>query len=94
MTKKKIMDVVNQDGASISINGISTLRRDIHEDYFEKGKTIDRLTLEFSDAVKEHIEITSREYAGIMAEIEQATRDHMQRVTDKLINDIRAGYIH
>ena len=93
MTKKKIMDLVNQDRGILSINTFSRLVRAVYEQK-DPNRHIDRLELVFEAPLIENIPIKARDYAGIMEEIAIVTEDHMKRLSKKLISDIKAGYIY
>ena len=92
--KQEITALINSAEGRCRINSISTLNR------FTKnaaGLDCDVLKLEFNTTFfpRCHVydnTIKSREYAGIIAECEQITRETLQRISDKLCSDIRAGY--
>ena len=92
--KQEITALINSAEGRCRINHISTLNR-LTKD--AAGLDCDVLKLEFNTTFfpRCHVydnTIKSREYAGIIAECEQITRETLQGISDQLCSDIRAGY--
>lgn len=92
--KQEITALVNSAEGRCRINHVSELKR-LTKD--AAGLDCDVLKLEFNTTFfpRCHVydnTIKSREYAGIIAECEQITRETLQRISDQLCSDIRAGY--
>jgi hypothetical protein len=94
--KKEIMQLVNSDSGMLKLNAISRLVRDVNDLF---GMHHDNLSIEFLDVngdartFQGSYRISSRTFAGIVAECEEYTRIHLQRCTDQLCSNLKNGYI-
>lgn len=91
--KKEIMAAVNSENVDVKINNISYLHR------WKKdalGEDVDRMTINFSYVAGVRggwtKEIESRDYDGIIEEIEDATNEYMRNCAEQMIKNLRAGY--
>lgn len=91
--KKEILAAINSENATVRINGIAYLKR------WKKdalGNDVDRMMITFAyvAGIKGgwQREIESRDYNGIIAEIEEATSEYMSMCAEQLTKNIRAGY--
>lgn len=93
--KKEILELVsNQNSGYFRINNISVLHRWTKNGI---GDKVDELALNFDNIngvnfSPSSIRIKSRDYDGIIAECEEATRLFISEVTKSLCKDLRAGY--
>lgn len=95
--KKEIMRLVNSDEKEARVyrlNNVSFLRR---WNYDGLGNRVDILELFFDNVngVNYSIyntRIKSRDYEGIMQEIEKLTEKFFKEVTKRTIKDLKAGY--
>lgn len=95
MKKSDIMKLVNSSEGIIRINPICTLRRWTVDSL--GNRPVDRLSLDF-DSINGmgrfvgFVEIQSREYSGIIAEIESAIKAKMEEVSACLCTALKNGY--
>lgn len=92
--KNEILTLIASPAGSFRVNSISVLVR-ATADYF--GNKTDRLFLDF-DTINgiqycARTEITARDYAGIIAEIDEATATFMAEVTRRIRSDLKAGLV-
>lgn len=91
--KKEIMAAIDQDEATVKLNSISYLKR-WRKDY--KGADVDFMEITFSYVVgikggKRYL-IQSRDYDGIVAEINQYTADYLKECAETAAKNLQAGY--
>ena len=95
MKKSDLMNLIKSDEGTLRVNPICTLRRWTVDPLYDKK--VDRLVLDFSaiDGLGRFCgsaEIESREYDGIVCEIEKAIYEKMKQATDYLISALKNGY--
>lgn len=95
MKKSEIMNLINSEEGRIRINPICTLSRWTVDPLYNEA--VDGLNLEFDNIngmgrFSGIVCIESRDYAGIIREVEEAIRKRMQEVSDYLITALRNGY--
>lgn len=95
MKKIDIMNLIASKEGTLRVNPICSLRRWTVDPL--GNEPVDKLTLDF-DAINGMgrfagiVEIHSRQYVGINAEIESAIRVKTQELTDYLCKALRNGY--
>lgn len=95
MKKSEIVNLINSSEGTLRINPICSLERWTLDPLY--NEPVDRLTLEF-DAINSMgrfvgiVNIDSRDYDGIVREIEAAIENKMQQVSDYLVNALKNGY--
>lgn len=95
MKKSEIMQLVGSDSGTLKVNPICTLRRWTVDPL--GNRPVDRLDLDFVAINKMgrfsgSVAISARDYSGIVAEIEAAIRDRLERVAVYLCDSLRNGY--
>lgn len=93
--KKELEQLIATDGAELAINGIFSLRRELCRDEIT-SRDIDNIYLYcrlpgFPAVWSERI--VSREYAALVAEVEETMRSMMTQATEQLTTRFRAGKI-
>lgn len=91
--KKEIEKLLATDGATLKLNGIFSLRRELCRDEIT-GRDIDNICLKcnlpgFPAVWFEYL--TAREYAALIAETDAAMRRMMDQATNQLSTRLRAG---
>lgn len=95
MKKIDIVSLINSAEGTLRVNPICSLRRWTVDPL--GNRPVDKLILDF-EAINGMgrfvgiVDISSRDYTGIKAEIESAIRDRMQAVTDYLCTALQNGY--
>lgn len=94
MKKNDIMNLVAAENGSLAVNPICYLSR---WTVSALGSKVDRLSVVFNDIngmgrFSGQVDIVSRDYAGIIAEVENAIRVKMQDVADYLCSALENGY--
>lgn len=91
--KREIIAAIDQDEAVVQINSISYIRR-WRKDY--KGDDVDFMEIVFRYVVGikggETYLIKSRDYDGIVAEINQYTADYLKECAETAAKNLQAGY--
>ena len=92
--KKEIMQLIASDKGEFRINSVSVLHRWTEDGV---GQTVDCLRLAFDQIngveYSGWVMIQSRDYDGILEEIEDATTAFMASVAERLNKNLRNGYI-
>lgn len=94
--KKEIMNLLNSENGSFRINNISKLERWTKDGI---GNDVDMLIIRF-DPVNgvnfgdDTVRIDSRDFDGIIADCRRAINNHMNTVTNKLLEQLQNGYIN
>lgn len=95
MKESEIVNLINSSEGTLRINPICTLRRWTVDPLY--NESVDGLMLDF-DAINKigrfagTVKIDSRDYDGIVREVEAAINDKMQQVSDYLVNALKNGY--
>ena len=94
MKKSEIMNLLKSETGTLRINPICTLRR---WTYVDGHGSVDKLAVDFSAVCETgrfmgSVEIKSRDYDGIISEVDAAIRYRMAEVTEYLCKALRNGY--
>ena len=94
--KKEIMHLLSESDGALRLNNILTLRRRKIDIY---GDAVDILFAEFDPVngvnfpEKAHMDIQSRDYSGIIQEVENCIDEYLQSVSDRLRSNLINGYL-
>lgn len=94
--KKEILNLVESNEGEFVLNNISYLRRWTNSAI---GENVDKLVVEFENINNVNFgvaskEIVARDYNGIINEITIATKEYLQKVSNRLCSNLKCGYIN
>ncbi len=95
--KKDIIKMIDTNGMTVNLNRISHIyRQKVSRDEDILGREIDKITLvfKFVAGIKggARYDIESRDYEGIIAEIQAYTIDYLMRCAEQANKNLENGY--